>query len=207
MQRALASLAAGIVVGVVAAFFSPWQLVVLLGFAGAAIVFLVWVWTSISGLDAQQTRAVATREDDSRLAASVAIIGACVASLGGVLLGLVKSNHTTPTYEVLLTVSSVVAVVLAWVIVHTVFVLHYAHLYYRGDEPATGIDFNEPEYQPDYRDFTYFGFTIGMTFQVSDTNISSREIRRAVTRHAMISYLFGTAIVGFTINVMAGFIR
>jgi uncharacterized membrane protein len=60
---------------------------------------------------------------------------------------------------------------------------------------------------PVYRDFAYLGFTVGMTYQVSDTNIVSRDIRRTITRHALISYLFGTTIIGVTINVMAGFIR
>ncbi len=64
-----------------------------------------------------------------------------------------------------------------------------------------------PVQSPDYHDFAYFGFTIGMTYQVSDTNITDRMIRRTVTRHALVSFLFATVIIGLTINVMAGFIR
>ena len=104
----------------------------------------------------------------------------------------------------MLTTVAVATVVLAWATVHVVFVLRYADLYYNG-EPG-GVDFPGDE-PPDYRDFVYLGFTVGMTYQVSDTDIHSRDIRRTITRHALISYLFGTVIIGVTINVMAGFIR
>ena len=84
------------------------------------------------------------------------------------------------------------------------FALRYAHLYY--NEPVGGIDFAGEE-SPDYRDFAYLSFTIGMTFQVSDTAVSARSIRRTITRHALLAYLFGTVIVAILINVTAGLIR
>ena len=142
-------------------------------------------------------------EDDSRTAASLAIITAALVSLIGVVLALVKAKQVGEAQEVLITVVAVATVVLAWATVHTVFVLRYADMYY--DDPVGGVDFPGDEL-PDYRDFVYLGFTVGMTFQVSDTNISKRAIRRTITRHAIISYLFGTVIIGVTINVMAGFI-
>jgi uncharacterized membrane protein len=85
-----------------------------------------------------------------------------------------------------------------------VFVLRYADLYY--NDGVGGVDFPGDE-DPDYRDFAYLGFTVGMTYQVSDTNVTSRAIRRTIIRHALISFLFGTVIIGVTINVMAGFVR
>ena len=93
-------------------------------------------------------------------------------------------------------------VVLSWAVVHFVFALRYADEFYTA--PIGGIDFKaEPEYAPDYRDFAYVAFTVGMTFQVSDTDIQIRVIRRTVMTHALLSYLFGAVILAVTINVIA----
>ena len=202
--RVLIAVALGTLVGVVVAFVGPWQLAVLAGFDAWALAQLVWLAIFVLPLDAAQTKARARSEDDSRASASLAIITAAVISLGGVIVALVKAQQVGHAQEVLLTSVAIATVVLAWVTVHAVYVLRYADLYYNG-EPG-GIDFPGDE-PPDYRDFAYVGFTVGMTYQVSDTNIQSRDIRRTITRHALISYLFGTTIIGVTINVMAGFIR
>jgi uncharacterized membrane protein len=105
----------------------------------------------------------------------------------------------------LLTGIAVFTVFLSWFTVHTLFVLRYAHLYY--GEPAGGIDFANQRETPDYMDFVYVAFTVGMTFQVSDTGITDRRIRRTVIRHAMLSYLFGTVIVGVAINVVGNLVK
>jgi uncharacterized membrane protein len=84
--------------------------------------------------------------------------------------------------------------------VHTVFMLRYAQLYYAGEQG--GIDFNQAD-PPTYTDFAYLAFTIGMTFQVSDTPLRSKVIRRTALRHALLSYLFGTGILATTINLVA----
>ena len=203
-RRVLIAVALGTLVGVVVAFVGPWQLAVLAGFDAWALAQLVWLAIFVLPLDAAQTKARARSEDDSRASASLAIITAAVISLGGVIVALVKAQQVGHAQEVLLTSVAIATVVLAWATVHAVYVLRYADLYYNG-EPG-GIDFPGDE-PPDYRDFAYLGFTVGMTYQVSDTNIQSRDIRRTITRHALISYLFGTTIIGVTINVMAGFIR
>jgi hypothetical protein len=83
----------------------------------------------------------------------------------------------------------------------TVFTLRYARLYYSGQ--VGGIDFNETD-EPDYRDFAYLSFTIGMTFQVSDTNIQSKQIRRTALRHAWLAFPLGVVIIATTINLVAG---
>ncbi len=93
-----------------------------------------------------------------------------------------------------------ISVLLAWAVVHTVYALRYADLYYSLEG---GIQFNEVE-APDYRDFAYLAFTIGMTYQVSDTNLQAKAIRHTALRHALLSYLFGTAIIAMTINIVAG---
>jgi uncharacterized membrane protein len=98
------------------------------------------------------------------------------------------------------TAVAVVSVVLSWALVHTVFTLRYGRLYHDG--APGGIDFHGDE-PPTYHDFAYMAFTIGMTYQVSDTEVPSREIRANVVRHALLSFLFGTSIIAVTINIVA----
>jgi uncharacterized membrane protein len=94
----------------------------------------------------------------------------------------------------------ILSVLFSWPAVHNVFTLVYARLYY-GDEVG-GIDFNDED-RPDYVDFAYLAFTIGMTFQVSDTDLTAKAVRRAALRHALVSYLFGAVIVALVINIVA----
>jgi len=96
---------------------------------------------------------------------------------------------------------SLASVALAWATVHTLFTTRYARLYYTG--PDGGIDFNEAD-PPRYADFAYVAFTIGMTFQVSDTDLRTDEIRRTALRHALLSYVFGVVVIATTINLVAG---
>ena len=97
-------------------------------------------------------------------------------------------------------------VALSWALVHTIFALRYARQYYSRSIKG-GIDFKSGDYEPDYIDFAYVAFTIGMTFQVSDTDIGARIIRRTILRHALISYLFGAIIVAMMVNVIASLLN
>ncbi len=94
------------------------------------------------------------------------------------------------------------AVVLSRGMVHTIFPLRHAGLHYRTSAPG-GIDFNQ-DVPPRYRDFAYVAFTLGMTFQVSDTAIRDSEIRATALRHALLAYLFGTLVIAVTVNMLAG---
>ena len=198
-RRVVTSAAVGVAVSAGLAFVAPWQLAVLAGWDIAAAALAVRVWSSVGRLDAESTQRLATREDDSRAASRAVVVAACVASLVAVFLGIIKARQMTGAGAVILTVASIVAVALAWLTVHTIFTLRYAHRYY---DIGGGIDFSDDP--PTYLDFAYVAFTIGMTFQVSDTDISERALRSLVLRHALLAYLFGTVIVGLTINVVAG---
>jgi uncharacterized membrane protein len=204
-RRVLECLAVGLAAGGVASPWSPWQLSVLLGWIAAGGLLLARVWASIAPLDATLTRILAAREDDSRSSARVLLLSAAAVSLVAVAFGLSKATKVPMTLDVLLTLSAVVGVVIAWAVVHTVYTLRYAHLYYGGDAIG-GIEYNSNE-PPDYLDFAYVAFTIGMTFQVSDTNLQQSRVRRVALSHALISYVFGTAIIAVTINILAGFVR
>ena len=194
----------GLVAGASSAFFLPWQLATLVGWVTLTSTLLAWMWIDIGPCDAADTQARSMMEDSSRVAAVVVMVTASVVSLVGVGFGLAKARHVGSRMEVALTVVSVAAVMLSWCVVHTMFAVHYAHQYYI--DPVGGIEFPGRE-APDYRDFAYYAFTVGVSFAVSDTNVTSRVIRRITLRHALVSYLFGTVIVGLTINVLASFIQ
>lgn len=195
---------AGGAAGLVAAFFAPWQLSTLIGWDVAAALYLVWVWTTAGRFDAEETKRFSTREDDSRVSAQLLVLSACVVSLVGVGFDLLKASETdNGRGDVLLVSAAVTTVVLSWATVHTVYALRYAHEYY-ARPPVGGIDFKcGPDYEPDYRDFAYVAFGIGMTFQVADTDINEQKIRHTVLLHSLLGYLFGAVILAVTINIVA----
>ncbi len=173
------------------------------GWVVGATTFVGRVWRRIDRLSGAETAAVATREDASRAAAHIMVIGSSIASLVGVGVTLERASLTTGGSKLVLTLAAVLTVISSWALVHTVFTLRYAHTYY--GLPVGGVDFSSDE-DPDYRDFAYLAFTIGMTFQVSDTDLTTAAMRRLALRHALLSYLFGAVILAMTINVTAGFI-
>lgn len=203
VSRVLTSAAFGIVVAAAVAPFAPWQVTVLSGWIVAAATFVARVWQRIRGLSGADTAKVATREDSSRTSAHLMVIGASVTSLVGVGLTLERASGETGASRVVLSVAAILTVLTSWALVHTVFTLRYAHTFY--GRPVGGVDFSSDE-DPDYHDFAYLAFTIGMTFQVSDTDLTTSAMRRLALRHALLSYLFGAVILAATINVTAGFI-
>ena len=202
--RVLACSAAGAIALLVSALLAPWQLAILISWAVTAATLVGWIWLDISGLDAAATRRVSTREDASRAAMLLLLVGASVISLAAVVVGLHRATSASTPLEVALSLGALATVVLSWSLVHTLFTLRYAHLYY-GPGEAGGLDFPD-DGPPRYADFAYVAFTVGMTFQVSDTQITSSTIRRTVLRHAVLSYLFGTAIIASSISVLTGLV-
>lgn len=200
MRRAMRSAAAATVVLCstdIAA--GSWSVAVAVGWDAAACVYLISVWRAVFGLDARDTARTARTEDASRAAADAVLLGASVASLVAVGFVLVDAGSASGLMRAALTALAVVSVAAAWAAVHTVFTLRYAHLYYA--DPVGGIDFHDDD-RPDYRDLAYVALTIGMTFQVSDTDLTAREIRRTAVWHALLSYLFGAVIVAMMINIV-----
>jgi uncharacterized membrane protein len=179
---------------------ASWTVAVSTGWCTLALVVLAWVWAMIGPKNAEETALYARSVDFSRPASDGILVSASVASLVAVAFTLVQAGRDHGSGKVLLISLVALTVALAWATVHTVFTLRYGDLFY--DDPVGGIDFNEDD-RPDYIDFAYVALTIGMTFQVSDTDIQSRPIRRTAVRHALLSYLFGAVIVAVTINVVA----
>jgi len=198
--RALVSVVLGVIVGVVGTVFAGWRYGLLAGWIAGAGTFVAWLWVIIWPMSAEHTKSHAVREDQGRAATDALVLGAAVASLAAVG-ALLSAGSSGSGAETLQAVTSIGAVGVAWAAVHTVFTTRYARLYYSG-KPG-GVDFNEDE-APSYGDFAYLAFTIGMTFQVSDTDLKTGEIRRTALRHGLLSYLFGAVIIASVINLVAG---
>jgi uncharacterized membrane protein len=200
----MVSIAVGLLAGGVASPLAAWQISVLIGWCATAVTFVGLAWSTILNANSEQTRELAERADDSRVTADLIVLAACVASLVGVAFILLKASAARGAPLVGMTVLGILSVLLAWGVLHTVYTLRYADLYYRNDDG--GIDFNGDE-PPDYLDFAYLAFTVGMTYQVSDTNLQTKEIRRTALSHSLLSFLFGTVIIAVTINIVAGIVR
>jgi uncharacterized membrane protein len=179
----------------------PWWLAPLIAWDVAAGLLLAWTWLTLWSLSATQTAAHATAESPSRANTDLLLIAGSIASLVAIGLVLVRASHEPGLDKALLVAMSILSIVLAWSVVHSVYTLRYASLYYQGK--AGDVDFNNDEL-PTYPDFAYLALTIGMTFQVSDTNLKTTAFRRLALRHAVLSYMFGTLIIATTINLVAG---
>ena len=202
--RLAASAAIGVIAVVVAALLrAPWQLTVLAGWNTTALGFLAQVWSSVIVVPPESMAAAATAQDASRRLSNVAIVTAASASFVGVIFGLHRANQSHGALRGWLIAAVLGGVVCSWAVLHTVFTLRYAHAYF--EAPAGGIDFGGNEV-PDFIDFAYLSFTLGMTFQVSDNIITTRAMRRMVLGHCLFSFVFVTAIVATTINVVAGLV-
>ncbi len=203
----------GIVLGVgalatlVAFQFLPWQVSILVGWDVAAVAFLIVTWPMIIRAPGEATRMLAQRVDPGRLTVRLLLLSASLASLVGVGTSLYMAGKRTGAEQLLLVGLAVLTVVLSWTLVNTAYVLRYAHLRY--GEGREGIAFSDAatQQQPSYRDFVYVAFTVGMTYQVSDTPVGDPRTRRAVLAHALVSYVFGVVIVAGSINLIASLFR
>lgn len=199
--RVVIAAAAGACVASLVTLLGPWELAPLSGWDVAAIGYVAWIWISIWHMDAEHTARHAVREDPGRAAVDVLVLAASVASLLAVGLVIIRAGNSTGAFRTMLIGLSVASVVLSWSVVHTLFTLRYARLYYTG--PDGGVDFHQDD-RPRFSDFAYLAFTVGMTFQVSDTDLTTTEVRATALRHGLLSYLFGTVVIATMINLVAG---
>ncbi|MCC8409875.1 DUF1345 domain-containing protein [Mucilaginibacter sp. UR6-1] len=176
---------------------------------GFALSIIILDWVVIFGAHPREIRKIASLEDSSRTLIFIIVLGAALISLSAIYI-LLKSTKGHADDEVTANVFLALgAVITSWWLVHTLFTMRYAHIYYdlQADKPdaPTGLQFPD-EPLPDYLDFVYFSFVVGMTFQVSDVEISSRRIRRLALVHGLVSFVFNTAIVALSINIISGLV-
>lgn len=199
-RRVLAAVAAGLGMGGVVAVTADSRAAPLLGWIAAATTFCGWTWWEVWPQNPQATAAHAGREDPSRAVSDAACVLAAVASLIAVGVVLVDAGNAKGSGKLLDIALGIAAVVASWLLVHTIFTLRYARTYYTSGRGV--IDFNQED-PPAYSDFAYIALTIGMTFQVSDTDLKSNGVRRLALRHMLLSYLMGAVFIAVTINLVA----
>lgn len=183
-------------IGVTAA----WKYAPAAGWIVGAGVYLIWTWMIAGRMSPEQTASHAIREGPTWSMAQAIVVLASLASLAGVgyllIAGSAKGSETYGAAAI-----GIGSVVVSWFAIHTVFTMRYAQLYYAG--APGGIALNQRD-APAYVDFAYLAFTVGMTYQVSDTEVQTRKIRTTVLQQAMLSYLFGTVILAMVINLVIG---
>jgi uncharacterized membrane protein len=175
-----------------------WDVGVLIYLVAAAVVM-----TQCAAASAMQNNAAA--QDEGGFAVLILSVAAAMASLGAIFAELATIERTNPNYGLYLALA-IGTVVLSWTFIHTIFALHYAHGFYGGRLRKSGLKF-PGEDQPDYWDFIYFAFVIGMTFQVSDVAVTHKSIRRIVVAHGALSFFFTAAIISMTVNIAANIIQ
>lgn len=204
LRQLAASATVGVLVAVTVALLTPVAMTysVLLGWVAGGCVYLFVVWRSSWRLDAEATAEAAEREDPSRAAADVVLLTAAVVSLVAVVLAIADASSAHGLDKLLRVLLGIAAVITSWLLVHTLFTMKYARAYFAGPVDD-GIDFNSDK-APVWSDFAYLAFTVGMTFQISDTDLKTSPLRRIALRHMLLSYVFGAVIIAVTINLVAG---
>jgi len=173
-----------------------------------SLTLLIQYWIVILHRSVEKIRAFSRKEDGSLVYVFLIILLSAFSSLFTVLLLFIHKNINS--FDQFLDIAAAIpSMIFSWSIIHTAFAFHYAHIYYDDSESdpnkhAEGLEF-PGEKKPDYRDFAYFSFVIGMTFQVSDVQITSKKIRRIVLLHGLLSFAINTFLVALTINLIAGF--
>jgi len=175
------------------------------------ISFLAATWVLMMQAKSKTMRRNAQSQDEGRLVILSIVTTAACASIFAIAFILKETKGKDVSILIPHLLLAVVTIIGSWLLVHTIFAMHYAHEYYQdhqtqSDCKAGGLDFPE-DIEPDYWDFLYFSFVIGMTSQVSDIQITSRSMRRLSLLHSVLSFFFNTAIVAMSINIIAGLIQ
>jgi uncharacterized membrane protein len=207
LRRAYVVIAVGAVV-VLALLLAaaPWELAAIAGWNATATTFIASAWHLILRADSADTRRLAGREDETRTIGTVLLVAVCVGGLLGVGFALGLARDQTGGLRILLIALAALTVAVSWTMLNTIYTLRYAHLYYTPG--GRGMAFSDADGPPpNYRDFAYVAFTIGMTYQVSDTAVRDARTRRTVLVHSLLAYLFGVVIIAGAINLASGLIR
>jgi uncharacterized membrane protein len=202
--RLFIAVAIGILVAFVFAVLAQWRVAsaLLIGWDVCAGLYLVFAFHIMSKADVHRMRRQARLQDEGQIGILILTAVAALASLVAIfaLLGSSSAGMRSPADLFLATIT----ILLSWAFTHTIFALHYAHEYYdENDGKGGGMQFPGDEPEPDYWDFMYFSFVIGMCAQVSDVTVSCKPIRRTVFAHSVASFIFNAALLALTVNIAA----
>ena len=186
------------------AVVTDWRLAtrLLTGWDLAIALYLGLAFHLMGNAGVQRIRRDAAMQDEGQFVILACTVAAALASLAAIfaLLGTSANGAQRPPSHVIL---ATVTILLSWAFIHTIFALHYAHEFY-DETDGRGMAFPGGDPHPDYWDFVYFSFVIGMTSQVSDVAITSKVIRRTAFAHGVVSFLFNAALLALTVNIAAG---
>jgi uncharacterized membrane protein len=200
--RARPRLFLAVLLGLVIVLLTPadWRLATraLAGWDISVGVYLVLAVRLMTGCDANHIRRRAALQDEGRFTILILVVAPALASLIAILAELSGTNRAPPQLAL-----AGATILLSWTFMHTIFALHYAHEYY-GEKATKGGGLSFPnEETPDYWDFVYFSFVVGMTSQVSDVVVTSRPLRRLVGVHGVISFIFNVTLLALMVNIAA----
>jgi uncharacterized membrane protein len=204
--RLFSSAAVAIAVAALLIPFTAWWPVtrMLVGWDVGASLYLLLAYHLIASSNVPRIREKAAMEDEGQFAILAVTAVAALASLAAIVVELASPGNGRDTRQPIQLALAAGTIVLSWAAIHTVFALHYAHEFYDGGgEADRGLAFPGGEQEPDYWDFVYFSFVIGMTSQVSDVGITSKRIRRAAAAHGIVSFFFNAALLALTVNLAA----
>ncbi|MGX9294727.1 DUF1345 domain-containing protein [Tsukamurella paurometabola] len=198
--RATVMALAGGGVAVAVGALDSWRHAPAAGWAAAAGIYVVWVWLTISPMDAPTTAAHSTEEDPRRRLGNALTTTCALASLVAVAIVMADAHSATPGGRLALGGLAVSTTILSWLMMHLLFTLRYAQTYYDTPQPG-GIDFNQSQ-PPRYTDFAYISLAFGTAYCVSDTAITSSAVRAETLRHTLLSFVFANGILATTINLV-----
>jgi uncharacterized membrane protein len=199
--RQFLSVLTGCVVGAIVAVIWNVPLGILAAIAVIGAAFVASAVIVLWPMDADATRQHVGREDFRPAVDELFVVALAVGAVIVIALILILGDSHSQNVAAAI---GLAGVFMNWAVLHMMYAARYAHLYYLA--PVGGIDFNSDDERPAYRDFFYFSYNLGMTYQVSDTSVSSAAIRSVVLRHCLLSYVFGTVILAATINLVAGIV-
>ena len=178
-----------------------------IGWDCGTIVFLASMIVMASRATQQSMRGRAQLEDEARWVFLAVMAGAALFSMFAILDIMREAKSAGGAVAVMLTILAGATILLSWLLTHTMFAIHYAHDYFNDlvEKRPPGLAFPAEHDDPDYWDFLYFSFVIGMTAQVSDVQVLTQRWRRLVLAHGMLAFLFNTVVLALSINLLAGF--
>ncbi|MEV7342087.1 DUF1345 domain-containing protein [Streptomyces sp. NPDC093544] len=200
VPRLIGAVVLGAAVGLTVGLSTDVLLGLMAGIAATELFFVVAGWLVLWPMDAAATRRNGRREDFQPLTDEIVVVAVALCGLSAIVLLVLRGGKADDGQAA--AVTALCGVFLAWSALHLMYATRYAYAYYEDDG---GIDFNSDQ-PPSYRDFFYFSYNLGMTYQVSDTDVSSSAIRSMVLRHTLLSYVFGTSILATAINVVVGIV-
>ena len=184
-----------------------WVLRSLGGWSAGMLVYLAIAWRMMLCADADTTRRYCRTEDQNRGMIDMLLLLVSGASIVAVCVALREASTPGGPGKIVSVGVPIVAAVLAWLLVHTIYALHYARLFYHNDEdpdgpPTGGFDLHQDDAEPDYRDFLYIALAVACTFGVTDTELTSKPVRRTVMWHALLAFAFATIVLALAVNVI-----